>query len=43
MFHLRREQDHLYMSFFAYLMPDNEEIQSKFYLLWIRMLDELLR
>ena len=42
-FTLRREQEHLYISFFAYLMPEQEELQSKFYLLWIRLLDEVLR
>lgn len=34
---------HVYLSFFAYLMPPFEELTSKFYLLWIRLLDELLR
>ena len=33
----------LTISFFAYLMPPYETYSSKFYLLWIKMLDELLR
>jgi hypothetical protein len=41
-FHLE-QRDNLYVNFYAYLMPPFEELSSKFYLLWIRMLDELLR
>jgi hypothetical protein len=37
------QKDHVYLSFFAYLMPPFEEVTSKFYLLWIRLLDDLLR
>jgi hypothetical protein len=33
----------LTISFYAYLMPPYETYASKFYLLWIKMLDELLR
>jgi hypothetical protein len=33
----------LFISFYAYLMPPFEEYASKFYLLWIRLLDEHLR
>jgi hypothetical protein len=33
----------LFVSLFAYLMPPFEELASRFYLLWVRMLDETLR
>lgn len=33
----------LFISFYAYLMPPGEEHASRFYLLWIRLLDETLR
>lgn len=33
----------LIVSFFAYLMPPFEELAPRFYLLWVRMLDETLR
>jgi hypothetical protein len=29
----------IYFVFYAYLMPPYEELASRFYLLWIRMLD----
>jgi uncharacterized protein (DUF4213/DUF364 family) len=41
-FHLE-QRDNIYINFYGYLMPPFEELTSKFYLLWIRMLDELLR
>lgn len=41
-FHIEKK-DNIYMHFYGYLMPPYEELASKFYLLWIRMLDELLR
>ncbi len=37
------QRGHIYISLFGYLMPPFEELTSKFYLLWIRLLDELLR
>lgn len=36
-------QGTIVFSFFAYLMPPYEDLASRFYLLWIRMLDETLR
>ena len=33
----------LTISFYAYLMPPYESYASKFYLLWIKILDENLR
>lgn len=33
----------LTISFYAYLMPPYESYASKFYLLWIKLLDENLR
>jgi hypothetical protein len=38
-----QNQSTILISFFAYLMPPDEEDASRFYLLWIRMLDEYLR
>ena len=37
------KKEHIYMHFYGYLMPPFEDVLTKFYLLWIRMLDELLR
>lgn len=41
-FHIE-QRENIYISFYGYLMPPTEECISKFYLLWIRLLDELLR
>ena len=37
------QKDSIYLHFYAYLMPPVEELLTKFYLFWIRMLDDLLR
>lgn len=41
-FQLQKEPT-LVFSIFAYLMPTYEEYASKFYLLWVKILDEELR
>lgn len=40
---VEKREGGIYLLFYGYLMPPFEEVLPKFYLLWIRMLDELLR
>jgi len=37
------EGDQLYLLFFAHLLPPGEDLFTRLYLLWIRLLDQPLR
>lgn len=43
MFQVHSGGSSLLVSVFAYLMPPFEELAPRFYLLWVRLLDETLR